>query len=282
HSNDEGHANEDLCNCLSNSYSKQDALDDYLKKYYGLTDEEWEEYKDDKECKNNTDNKAKVEKFKTDISKAIENELKQLALDFPGVPFDADLFKSIVSKVVLKKTGKLIPLVGVGLDVVELEAAYTAGNYVAMGLSIGSILTEFIPCAMIVDLSLEAASIGNILFKSYKSLSELKQFLGANSSIFIAIFETIDDLDLMDALEWVKKGSSNIGQFALSLGGNSVDEFLEKMSSKLGKQWIDAGNGTKYIDINGIKINFYPVSSSGSDPTIQLIIGLTEFKIRLR
>ncbi|MBK7225248.1 MAG: hypothetical protein IPH96_07455 [Saprospiraceae bacterium] len=90
-----------------------------IKNFAGLTDEEWEDYKEDQICKNSEQNKAKVDKFKEEISKAIEEELKQLALDFPGVPFDTELFKSVMSKVIKKKTGKLIPLVGLGLDAVE-------------------------------------------------------------------------------------------------------------------------------------------------------------------
>ncbi|MCC6815951.1 MAG: hypothetical protein IT267_06025 [Saprospiraceae bacterium] len=252
----------------------------YYKEKYGFTEEEWEEYKEDEECKNSAANKAKVEKFKTDISKAIENELKQLALDFPGVPFDADLFKSIVSKVVLKKTGKLIPLVDIGLDVAELKAAYAAGDYVAMGLSIGSILTEIIPCAMIIDLGLDVASIGNILFKAYKSLSELKTFLGVNSTIFKAIFETIDELNLIDALEWVKNNGALAGQFAISLGGKTVNEFLELLATKSGKSWRTCGTALCLDLESGITIIYY-IDSSGQ-PALLINLNGVHFKIRLK
>lgn len=92
----------------------------------------------------------------------------------------------------------------------ELKLAYVAGNYLAMGLSIGSILTEIIPCAMLTDLLVDAASIGNTLFMTYKSLSELKTFLGTNSTLFRAIFETIDELNLIDAVEILKKWTKKI------------------------------------------------------------------------
>lgn len=180
-------------------------FEDAIRKMYRLTEEEWEDYKADKSCKRSIENISEVNKFRTDVSKAIEDELRQMAIDFPGVPFDADLFKTILSKVILKKTGKLIPLVGIGLDLAELKSAYVAGNYLAMGLSIGSILTEIIPCAMLTDLLVDAASIGNTLFMTYKSLSELKTFLGTNSTLFRAIFETIDELNLIDAVEILKK-----------------------------------------------------------------------------
>ncbi|NOT38060.1 MAG: hypothetical protein HOP11_11855 [Saprospiraceae bacterium] len=259
-----------------------ECLQEFLRfKASGLTDEECEDYKEDKECKNSAENKAKVEKFKSDISKAIENELKQLALDLPGVPFDADLLKSIMSKVILKKTGKLIPLVGVGLDIVELKAAYAAGDYVAMGLSIGSILTEVIPCAMIIDLGLDAASIGNTIFKAYKSLSELKTYLGSNSHVFKAISETIDDLDLTDALDWSKNKGALDGQFKVLFGNKSFEEFCSKLAAKLGASWIPPSGFPRTMSIPGISFALYIDSSYGA-PTIQIDISGVKFKIRLQ
>jgi hypothetical protein len=38
-----------------------------------------------------------------------------------------------------------------------------------------------------------------------------------HNTIFSTIFETIDELSLIDVLEWKKKRSSNIGQFAVFL-----------------------------------------------------------------
>ena len=250
-----------------------------IKNFAGLTDEEWEDYKEDQICKNSEQNKAKVDKFKEEISKAIEEELKQLALDFPGVPFDTELFKSVMSKVIKKKTGKLIPLVGLGLDAVELKAAYAAGDYVAMGLSIGSILTEIIPCAMLVDLGLDAASIGNTLYKSYKSLSELKGFLGENSAIFEAIFKAIDDLNFTDALEWVKINSGP-KQFAITIG-DKIEEFLDKIEILLGKKWIPTNSNTKSLILDNNIVLTYYIDSTG-EPSIFINVNGKIFKIRLR
>ena len=100
----------------------------------GLSFQEWEEYKANEECKNSFENKAKVDQFRTALSNALKDEFQQLAIDFPGAELDAELLKMIASKVILKKTGKLIPFVGIGFDLVELKAAYAAGDYLAAGL----------------------------------------------------------------------------------------------------------------------------------------------------
>ena len=247
----------------------------------GLSFQEWEEYKANEECKNSFENKAKVDQFRTALSNALKDEFQQLAIDFPGAELDAELLKKIASKVILKKKGKLIPFVGIGFDLVELKAAYAAGDYLAAGLAFGSILTEVIPCAMIADVVFDAASIGNAVFKAYKSFSELKIFLGNNSGVYKAIEETIDELGLIDALELAKKGSSNIGQFAVSLGGKSVDEILELLANKLGKYWIQNGN-VKILDFNGVILTSY-IDGSFNGPAIQIQLpGGVKFKIRLQ
>ncbi len=95
-----------------------------------------------------------------------------------------------------------------------------------------------------------------------------------------AIFVTIDELNVIDVLEWKKKRSSNIGQFAVFLGGKSVDEFSDLIALKLGKTWMPSGTA-KFIDISPVRNNFYPSSFSGGVPTIQIILNDINFKIRL-
>ncbi|MBK9962032.1 MAG: hypothetical protein IPP06_12120 [Saprospiraceae bacterium] len=149
-----------------------------------------------------------------------------------------------------------------------------------MGLSIGSILTEIIPCAMVTDLLVYAASIGNTLFMTYKSLSELKTFLGTNNTLFRAIFETIDELNLIDALEWSKTSGALEGQFKLLLGGKSVDEILKFLSTKLNASWIPASGIPRQLEMSGIILRLY-IDSSYGGPSIHINVDGLFFEIRL-
>ena len=65
-----------------------------------------------------------------------------------------------------------------------------------------------------------------------------------------------------------KKGNSNIGKFAVFLGGKSVDDFLELLTTKLGKNWAQNGN-VKILDFNGIILTSY-IDSSFNGPAIQI------------
>ncbi|MBK9107217.1 MAG: hypothetical protein IPM92_02250 [Saprospiraceae bacterium] len=133
---------------------------------------------------------------------------------------------------------------------------------------------------MIADLGITAASLGNSLFKTYKSLSELKTFLTNNNSLFNAIFETIDELKLVDALEWIKSGATK--QFRVILGNNSIDDLLNKLALKFGKNWKDFSWGKMIDNIPGVIIKYYPMDSSFNSPAIEIIVNGISFKIRIQ
>ncbi|MBK7879659.1 MAG: hypothetical protein IPJ83_03740 [Saprospiraceae bacterium] len=83
-------------------------------------------------------------------------------------------------------------------------------------------------------------------------------------------------------MEWKKKGSSNIGQFAVFLGGKSVDEFFDLLALKLGKTWMPCPPALCIDMGNGVAISHY-IDASFNGPAILIVLpGGHKFKVRLQ
>ena len=101
-----------------------------------------------------------------------------------------------------------------------------------------------------------------------------------HNTIFSTIFVTIDDLNLIDALDWSKTVGALEGQFKLMLGGKSVDEFVKFLSTKLNASWIPASGIPRQLEVSGIILRLY-IDKTYGGPSIHINVGGLFFKIRL-
>lgn len=97
-----------------------------------------------------------------------------------------------------------------------------------------------------------------------------------------AIFETIDELGLIDGIEFITEWSPNSAdQFKVLLGNKSVDEFLSNLATKLSSSWVPITDKIKTLTSGGITITYNSLSNSGF-PTLDKIINGLHFKIRFQ
>jgi hypothetical protein len=235
-----------------------------------------------------TDSEAYRTVLKNHVGKAIEQQLRQLAIDnTPLTSPGFEVFKNIILKVLKKKVPDCIPGYGTFADLTQAYTAYQIGDYKTAGINVATAIIDLVPPAKLVKLVVNAADIFLTVGKVTAPVIKLyNRLAGRFDNVFDSFFRTFDDLDMFDGIEVSTVGGSVLN-ISVDLKGKSTTEILNYLGGILGKVWIpnSGSNNILGLDISSdIRLVFNPLfTMNPPSPTIIVFYDSAErIKIRLK
>jgi hypothetical protein len=219
------------------------------------------------------------------FTKSFKSELEQLVQQdrtFITSGGDMNILMRIFGKVLGKKIGQAIPFIGAAINAEAAWTAYNLGNMGEAAFALAGVALDLIPVGVAIETGYTIVAVAFDVFKAYKPIIALSEFLATNRVLLDALIETLDDLNLFSNIDLIPTTKSAISQFKITLGNRTVQEFLTTLEGHLGVLWQNTTWG-KYLEISPtFKLSFYPVDGSFGSPAIQIELNGVKFKIRLQ